>query len=148
MLIRDCMTKEVEVADPMMSLREVAQKMRDGDFGVLPVCENDRLIGMITDRDIVTRAIAMGLSDPRETKVREVLSEGVLYCYEDQTLDEVSRSMGENQVRRLPVLNRQKRLVGIVSVGDLALSRAENLEDTLSRISRHQHNETRIHYHL
>lgn len=138
MLVRECMTKQVEIGRPDMTLREAAQKMRDGDFGVLPIGENDRLVGMITDRDITVRGTAEG-KDPDAVPVRELMSRYVLYCYEDQGLDEVTRNLGEQQVRRLPVLNRQKRLVGILSLGDLALAnvRPEEIEDALSRISRH-----------
>src|SRR6266404_5172007 len=112
MLIKNCMTKKVELANPNMSLREAAQKMRDGDFGALPVGEHDRLVGMITDRDIVTRALTSGTGNPMDSKVREVMSENVFYCFEDQKVEDVAKNMGENQIRRLPVLNRQKRLVG------------------------------------
>lgn len=148
MLIRDCMTEKVEIANPGMSLREAAQKMRDGDFGVLPVGENDRLVGMLTDRDIVTRALANGADNPLNTKVREVMSENVYYCFEDQKVEEVAKNMGQNQIRRLPVLNRQKRLVGIVSLGDLALKNAKKVDDALCDISKHEHKDTSVHYHL
>src|SRR5687768_775274 len=123
MIVKECMTEAVELANPDMTLQEAAKKMKDGDFGSLPVGENDRLIGVITDRDI--------------------MSEGILYCYEDQTIEEVARNMGDIQVRRLPVLNREKRLVGILSLGDIALERngADEAEEALSQISRHQHGE-------
>lgn len=136
MLVRDCMTKNVELADPWMSLSDAARKMRDGDFGSLPIGENDRLVGMITDRDIVVRALADD-KNPWETRIRDIMSGPVLYCYDDQTLDEVAHNMGDNQVRRLPVLNRQKRIVGILSLGDLAQSRAaqDEVDEALSRIS-------------
>jgi CBS domain-containing protein len=136
------------LGNPDMSLREAAQKMRDGDFGVLPVGENDRLIGMITDRDIVTRALADGLDNPMEKKVREVMSEDVCYCFEDQKVEDVAKNMGENQIRRLPVLNRQKRLVGIVSLGDLAVKKAKKFDEALCGISQHEHKDTSVHYRL
>ncbi|MGZ5279837.1 MAG: CBS domain-containing protein [Pseudobdellovibrionaceae bacterium] len=138
MLAKECMTKTVELGNPHMSLLEAAQIMRDGDFGILPIGENDRLMGMITDRDIVIRAVAEG-KDPKNIPVREIMSPKVLYCYEDQTLEEIASNLGDNQIRRLPVLNRQKRLVGILSLGDLALADAdpEKLEDALSRIAQH-----------
>jgi CBS domain-containing protein len=144
MLVRDCMTKKVELAAPGMSLRHAAQKMRDGDYGFLPVGENDRLVGMITDRDIAVRAVAEG-KDPKSTRVREVMSDKVLYCFDDQTTEEVAENMGLNQVRRLPVLNRQKRLVGILALGDLADPKrdAEHAKDALCGISRHEHHEPR-----
>lgn len=137
MLVKECMTKQVEIGKPSMSLQEAAQKMRDGDFGILPIGENDRLVGMITDRDITIRGTAEG-KDAKKVQVRELMSKNVLYCFEDQTLDEVTQNLGDNQIRRLPVLNRQKRLVGILSLGDLAQSNAnpERVEDALTRISK------------
>jgi CBS domain-containing protein len=138
MLVKECMTPSVELGRPTMSLQEAAIKMRDGDFGILPIQENDRLLGMVTDRDIVIRAVAEG-RDPVSTRVQEVMSSKVLYCYEDETLEDVALNLGDNQVRRLPVLNRQKRLVGILSIGDLAQAQTDSqrLEDSLSRISQH-----------
>jgi CBS domain-containing protein len=134
MLIKDCMTKDVELIAPSATILEAARSMRDGDFGLLPVGENDRLIGMITDRDITIRAVAEGM-DPAGTQVRDCMSSKVLYCFEDQDTDDVARNMGANQVRRLPVLNREKRLVGIVSLGDLAVSLADESAEALREIS-------------
>ncbi len=137
MLVKECMTNQVEIGHPDMTLQEAAQKMRDGDFGLLPFGENDRLVGMITDRDITIRGTAEG-KDPTKTMAREIMTPNVLYCYDDQTLDEVSQNLGDNQIRRLPVLNRQKRLIGILSLGDMAQSDAESekVEEALSRISK------------
>jgi len=145
MLVRECMTKNVQVITPQTTILEAAKRMRDGDFGALPIGEGDKLEGMITDRDIAIRAVAEG-KNPDKTRVSEVMSRGVLYCYDDQDISEVSRNMGDNQTRRLPVLNRQKRLVGILSLGDLAISKnaAEGAKEALSQISRHEHNEQRI----
>jgi len=113
------MTREVRVASPGQSIREVAKIMAEIDAGAMPVGDNDRLVGMITDRDIAIRAVAEGKGP--DTPVREVMStETVLYCYEDEELDHVAKNMSEQQVRRLPVVNRDKRLVGIVSLGNLA----------------------------
>jgi len=113
------MTREVRVANPGQSIREVARIMAEIDAGVMPVGENDRLVGMITDRDIAIRAIGEGKGP--DTPVREVMTtEQVLYCYEDEDLDHVAKNMSEQQVRRLPVVNRDKRLVGIVSLGNIA----------------------------
>lgn len=136
MIVRDCMTNYVELTSPETMLLEAAQRMRDGDFGMLPVGENDRLVGMVTDRDIVVRAVAEG-KDIRETAVREAMSAKVLYCFEDQSIDEVARTMGEHQVRRLPVLNREKRLVGILSLGDVAgsLQHGNSAREALRQIS-------------
>lgn len=138
MRVQECMTKQVELGNPKMSIQEAAQKMRDGDFGLLPIADEDRLVGMVTDRDITIRATADG-KDPSSTLVSEVMSKHVLYCYEDQSLEEVMANLGENQIRRLPVLNRQKRLVGILSVGDIAQFEAdpEKFEAALSEISKH-----------
>lgn len=135
MLIKECMSKKVIIGSPTMKLQEVAQKMRDGDFGILPIAENDRLVGMITDRDIVIRAVADG-KDPKQTQAGDVMSKSVLYCYEDQSIEDVLKNLGDKQIRRLPVLSRQKRLVGILSLGDLAKTHApaEELEASLSRI--------------
>jgi CBS domain-containing protein len=119
MQVRDCMTAKVELTDPNASLVEAAQKMRSGDFGVLPVGEGDRLIGMITDRDIAVRCVAEG-RDPTNMKVGDAMTRKVLYCYDDQLAREAGEIMVIQKVRRLPVLSRGKRLVGIVSLGDLA----------------------------
>ena len=121
MQVKDIMTPNAECIQPDDTLEDAAKKMRDLDVGPLPVCgDNDRLAGMITDRDIVIRAVADG-KDPKTTTVREAMSETkIIYCFEDQDVEEAARTMQERQVRRLVVLNRDKRLVGIVSLGDLA----------------------------
>jgi CBS domain-containing protein len=120
MQVCEVMTRAVSIANPEQSIQDAAKLMIDIDAGVLPVGEDDRLVGMITDRDIATRAIAAGKGP--QTKVRDVMSVEVMYCFDDEELGDVARHMGEQQVRRLPVLNRDKRLVGIVSLGDLAVS--------------------------
>lgn len=137
MLVKECMTEHVVLGTPNMSVCEIARKMRDGDFGILPIQENDRLIGMVTDRDIVIRAISEGLN-PEETTAREIMTPNVLYCFDDQTIEEVAENLGRNQVQRLPVLNRQKRLVGILSLGDLAesIEHPDNIEETLTQIKK------------
>ncbi len=127
MLAKECMTKNVEMGQPNMSLVQAAKLMKEGDFGILPVRDQDRLVGMITDRDIAIRAVAAG-KDPTKSLVGEVMTEKVLYCYDDQDVNEVVKNLGNNQVRRLPVLNRQKRLVGILSLGNLAKSDANPKE--------------------
>ena len=119
MRVSEAMTREVRVANPGQSIREVAKIMAEIDAGAMPVGDNDRLVGMITDRDIAIRAVALGKGP--DTPVRDVMStEQVLFCYDDEELDHVAKNMSEQQVRRLPVVNRDKRLVGIVSLGNLA----------------------------
>ncbi len=120
MQLKDIMTPEPDCVRPDDTLQEAARRMRDLDVGPLPVCgDDDRLAGMITDRDIAVRAVAEG-KDPRTTTVREAMTEEIIYGFEDQDIHEAARTMQERQVRRLLVMNRDKRLVGIVSLGDLA----------------------------
>jgi len=119
MRVSEAMSREVRLANPGQTIRDVAKIMADIDAGSVPVSENDRLVGMITDRDIAVRAVAAGKGP--DTPVREVMSQEVKYCYDDEDLDHVAKNMGDIRVRRLPVVNRDKRLVGIVSLGDLAL---------------------------
>jgi len=134
MKVSDAMTRDVQVASPTQSIRNAAKIMAKLDAGALPVGENDRLIGIITDRDIAIRAVAEGKAPT--TKVRDIMSEEVLYCYEDQDLDEVAQNMSEMKVRRLPVINRDKRLVGIISLGDLVRNEdADTAGQTISHIS-------------
>src|SRR5687767_6163784 len=118
MRVSEAMTRDVRVASPGQSIRDVAKIMAEIDAGSVPVGENDRLVGMITDRDIAIRAIAAGKGP--DTPVRDVMSSEVKYCFEDEDLEHVAHNMGDIQVRRLPVVNRDKRLVGIVSLGDVA----------------------------
>jgi CBS domain-containing protein len=119
MKVSEAMTRDVRLATPDQTICDAAKLMARIDAGALPVQQDDRLVGVITDRDIAVRAVAERKSP--DTKVREVMSREVLYCYEDQDLDDVLRNMGAVKVRRLPVLNRDKRLVGIISLGDVAL---------------------------
>jgi CBS domain-containing protein len=134
MRVVDAMTRDVRVANPDQNLIDAARMMAECDAGVLPVGENDRLVGMITDRDIVIRALAQGKTV--DTKVREVMSGEVKYCFEEDDVDEVARNMGDLQVRRLPVLNKDKRLTGILSLGDIAnTNETHSAADALSGIS-------------
>lgn len=121
--LEDLMSRDVKVISPDMSIREAAKQMRDGDFGMLPVGENDRMIGTISDRDIAIRAVAEGKG--ADTKVRDVMSDGVAWAYEDNSVEEAVKTMSERQVRRLPVVDRDKRLVGIVALGDFAVQSSE-----------------------
>jgi len=135
MQVSEAMTRDVCVANVDDSIEQTAQLMVGLDVGVLPVSEHDRLVGMITDRDIAVRAVAQGKGPA--TKVRDVMSDEVKYCFVDQQVDEVSRNMGDLQVRRLPVLDRDKRLVGILSLGDVAqASGHDRTGDALAEISR------------
>ena len=118
MEIRQVMSRDVQIANPEDPIRTAAAKMKEIDAGVLPVAEGDRLIGILTDRDIAVRAVAEGKGP--DVKVREVMTPEVKYVFDDQTVEDVAANMAELQVRRLPVVNREKRLVGIVSLGDLA----------------------------
>lgn len=120
MKLKDVMTPNVEVIGPDASIEEAATKMRTLNVGLLPVCDGNRLQGVVTDRDLALRAIAAG-RDPKATKVRDVMTPDVVYCYEDQDVQEAARVMTEKQIRRLVVLDQNKRLVGIVSLGDLAV---------------------------
>jgi CBS domain-containing protein len=112
------MSSSVELTDPSTTIRDVAKKMRSENIGAMPVGQNDRLIGMVTDRDIVTRAVAEERS-PGNTTVKDVMSEGICYCFEDEDVSEAAAKMAKYQVRRLPVLNRDKRLVGVVALADI-----------------------------
>jgi len=134
MRISEMMTRNPRVASPDQTIQEVAGIMLDIDAGVMPVGENDRLVGMITDRDIAVRAIAQGKGP--QTPVREVMTADVKYCFEDEDLDEVARNMADQQVRRMPVVNRDKRLVGILSLGDMAVTQgSQPAGEALSGIS-------------
>ena len=144
MRVNECMTRDVAIANPQETICDAAKMMAECDAGVLPVGENDRLVGVITDRDIAVRAIAEGKGP--DAKIRDVMSGEVRYCFEDDDIDEVLRNMGELQVRRLPVLNRDKRLVGIVSLSDLATNGASaNAGKALTGIARPggEHSQTR-----
>jgi CBS domain-containing protein len=120
MKVSECMSTDVEIASPDDTIRSVARTLREIDAGSMPVGENDRLVGMITDRDICIRAVADGMGP--ETRVRQVMSSSPRWCYEDEEISDVSEQMGEHKIRRLPVLNREKRLIGMISLGDVALA--------------------------
>ncbi|HBT32200.1 MAG TPA: CBS domain-containing protein [Pusillimonas sp.] len=117
--LRDVMSTDVKILNPEMTLEDAAQQMRDGNFGSMPVGENDRLIGVLSDRDIAIRAVAKGYAG--STKVREVMSESLTWAYENDSVEQAAELMSQRQIRRLPVVNQDKRLVGIVALGDLAV---------------------------
>jgi len=138
MKVRDIMTRDVRVASPSDNLKRAAQIMEEHDFGMLPVGDEGRLVGMLSDRDITIRAVARGVS-PDTGKVRDIMSAEVKYVYDDDTVEDAARSMSDLQVRRLPVLDRDKRLVGIVSLGDLAVNEPKPAGDALREISQPAH---------
>ena len=119
MQIRELMSRDVILASPRQSIGEVARMMAVRDIGFLPVGDHDRIVGMVTDRDIVVRGLAAGKGP--DTPVSEVMTEDIKYCFEDEDVDQVVTSMGVNQVRRFPVMDRNKRLVGVVTLADAAL---------------------------
>lgn len=121
--LKELMSRDVKVISPEMTIAEAARKMRDGDFGMMPVGEDDRMIGTISDRDIAIRAVAEGKD--ASTKVRDVMSAGLAWAYEDDSVEHAAVIMSERKVRRLPVLDRDKRLVGIVALGDFAVEKSE-----------------------
>ena len=118
MKVKDVMTRNCTYVSPQTTLSEAAKIMGDQDIGFIPVAENDKMIGMVTDRDIVIRAVAKGAA--ASSAVKDAMSPKTFYCYDDQDAEEVCANMAEIKVRRLPVVNREKRLVGVVSIGDLA----------------------------
>jgi CBS domain-containing protein len=120
MQLKEIMTRGVSTIPPEATLKEAAKKMENLDVGPLPVCDGERLVGMLTDRDITIRVVAAG-RDPSTTKVHDVMTPEVVYCFEDQSVEEAAKLMEDKQIRRLPVLNRNEWLVGIVSLGDLAV---------------------------
>lgn len=124
MLVRDIMHSGVKVINHKLTVEQAAKMMAENDIGSIPVEKNDKLIGMITDRDITIRVIATG-KNPKVTKVSECMTEGINYCFDDNELDVVARKMKENKQRRLPVINRQKRLVGIISLAEITNIRLE-----------------------
>lgn len=120
MQVKECMSSGAETIAPDASLRDAVGIMRSRDVGLLPVVENDRMIGTVTDRDIALGAFDDG-SRPDQARVRDVMSEGIRWCFEDQDLDEAAKMMNEAQVRRLAVVNREKRLVGTLGLRDVVL---------------------------
>lgn len=134
MRVSEAMTSKVQFVDPNSSLQSAARMMADIDTGALPVGEGDKLIGMLTDRDIAVRGVAEGKGP--DAIVREAMTAAVKYCFEDEDIEDVARNMGDQQVRRLPVMNRDKRLVGILSLGDLAMAGGSKTGDALAGISK------------
>ena len=129
MQIKDVMTTDVKTLTPDQSIREAASLMADIDSGALLINAGDRLIGMVTDRDIAIRAVAKGLDC--DTPIREVMSNTIRYCFDDESVQDVAQNMAENEMRRMPVLNREKRLVGVVSLGNIASCHNQQTSDTV-----------------
>jgi CBS domain-containing protein len=137
MKVSEIMTRDVCLANPGQKLRDVASEMKKRDIGVLPVGDNERLVGMITDRDIAVRGISQGLGP--EASVSDVMSTEVKYCFESDNIGDLAKRMADEQIRRLPVLNDKKRLVGIISLGDLAASRDDRPTKIPEKPSHHAH---------
>lgn len=133
MNISEVMTSTVDLAEPNMKARDAALKMRQDDVGALPVGENDRLVGMVTDRDITLRGVA-GERPAEDVAVRDVMSEGIFYCFEDEPLQRAGETMAQHQVHRLPVVNRDKRLVGMIALADLARNGQEGMEAAMTAL--------------
>jgi CBS domain-containing protein len=131
--IADVMTPDVEVVRPEETLRDAARAMADLDVGSLPVCDGRKLVGMITDRDIAVRAVAEGKSV--DTPVSEVMTDEVVWCNETDPVDDVLQQMGDAQIRRIPVIDANRNLVGIVALGDLALEEEDAVDEALRDIS-------------
>lgn len=134
MRVADAMTRDVDVVSPTATVREAARKMDSLNVGVLPVCDGRRLVGILTDRDVTVRATSTGES-PDNTRVQEVMSSHVRWCYENASAEEAERIMAEDQIRRLPVVDSDRNLVGIVSLGDLATDGAPDTGEALKQIS-------------
>lgn len=126
MRIKELMTNHAEWIEASTPLRDVSRTLRDKNIGCLPVGENDRLVGMVTDRDVCCRGVADGL-DPEKATARDVMTDGIIWCYDDQTEKEAAELMDKHGIRHLPVLNRQKRIVGVLSLGDLAFRGPQRL---------------------
>jgi len=137
MKVKDAMHRGVEWVSPDTPVSEVAKRMRDLDIGAIPVGENDRLIGMVTDRDIACRAVAEG-RDPVRTSAREVMTKGIVYCRDNEELGDALRIMEQRKLRRLPVINDKKRMVGMLSLGDIAHSASREMTgEMVSAVAEH-----------
>lgn len=134
--LKDVMSRDVQVISPDNTIAEAAKHMRKGGFGMMPVEEHDRIIGAISDRDIAIRAVSHGKDS--STKVRAIMSEGIVLAHEDDSVGEAATLMGKHQIRRLPIVNSDKKLVGIVALGDFAVesSDIETVGEALSKISK------------
>ena len=137
MKVRDAMHRGVEWVAPTTPVTRLAQLMSEHDIGAIPVGENDRLIGMVTDRDIVVRGLANG-RDPAKLTARDVMTKGIIFCRDEEDLDDATRTMELKQVRRLPVIDRDKRMIGILSLGDVSSACEQDLSgEVLQAVSAH-----------
>ena len=136
MNVKDVMHEGVTWFAPTTPVREIARAMRDEDIGAVPIAENDRLIGMVTDRDIVVRGIAAG-GDCLRMVARDVMSKSIIYCYDDDNVEDAVRVVEKHHVRRLPVINREKRLVGMLSLGDISMAGREVAGEAIRATSVH-----------
>jgi len=134
MAIKDIMTMEVTVIAPDDSIMAAAKKMADEDMGFIPVCDGERIVGALTDRDITVRCVAKG-GDASRTRVRDVMTPEITYCYEDDDVEKTARLMRDKQIRRIIVVNRDKKLVGVVALGDLAREQQGQSADVLASVS-------------
>lgn len=143
MQIKDVMTKSPLCISPDESIRQAARRMKENDVGVMPVCSDDRLVGMLTDRDLAVRGVAEGCV-PEDTTVREIMTPSIVWCYDDEDIEAAIDKMEERRIRRLLILNRAKRLVGILSLGDISTRvRDERLcAEVLERVSEPSHSPT------
>jgi CBS domain-containing protein len=134
--ISKIMSRDVQVARPDSSVRQVAEQMKSLDVGALPICDGQRLLGMITDRDIALRTVAEG-KDPSRTKVSDIMTGEPIWCFEDESTEQVAGKMADHQIRRIPVVSRDKKLVGIVALADIATSQRspDTKADALEGIS-------------
>ena len=140
MKVREVMHKGVDWVDPDTPVTDLAKLMRQHDIGAIPIGENDRLIGMVTDRDIVCKGLAEDSFDARRATARDVMTPGIHCCREDDDLAKAVRHMEELKVRRLPVINKSRRMVGILSLGDISCSAPSDLlSEILKSVSAHHH---------
>jgi CBS domain-containing protein len=136
MKVSEIMTRQVECIPPKTTIREAAEKMQLLDVGFLPICEDEQLLGTITDRDIAIRGVAEGI-DPQKVNVRHIMTPNAFYCFEDQDVEDVSESMQQKEVKRMLILDRDRKLVGVVSLGDISMASGEQqlAGETLREIS-------------
>ena len=132
MKVKDMMHKGAEYVAPNAKIQVIAKKMRDYDVGAIPVCEGGKTIGMVTDRDIAVRALANG-KDLSKLEAKDVMSKNVIFCRDSEEAEDALRIMEDNKIRRLPVLNEAKKLVGMVSLGDISHALSQDLTGEVTK---------------